>query len=75
MADTVSSFQDLSKLRPGIAAEPEVKLWDLAPLELLVREAGGVFTAVDGTPGPHGGSAVASNGLLHQDALRYLTPE
>ena len=58
-----------------IAAEPEVKLWDLAPLELLVREAGGVFTAVDGTPGPHGGSAVASNGLLHQDALRYLTPE
>ena len=26
MADTVSSFQDLSKLRPGIAAEPEVEV-------------------------------------------------
>jgi histidinol-phosphatase len=58
-----------------VAAEPEVKLWDLAPLDLLVREAGGTFTALDGTPGPHGGSAVASNGLLHQDTLRYLTPE
>lgn len=26
MADTVSSFQDLSKLRPGLAAEPEVEV-------------------------------------------------
>ncbi len=26
MADTVSSFQDLSKLRPGMAAEPEVEV-------------------------------------------------
>ena len=58
-----------------IAAEPEVNLWDLAPLDLLVREAGGTFTALDGSPGPHGGSAVASNGLLHSAGLRYLTPE
>ena len=40
-----------------IAAEPEVKLWDLAPLDILVREAGGTFTSLDGAPGPHGGSA------------------
>ncbi|BBZ66419.1 putative monophosphatase [Mycolicibacterium insubricum] len=52
-----------------IAAEPEVALWDLAPLDVLVREAGGTFTALDGTPGPHGGSAVASNGLLHEAVL------
>ncbi len=58
-----------------IAAEPEVSLWDLAPLDLLVREAGGMFTALDGTPGPHGGSAVASNGRLHHDTLGYLTRE
>ena len=31
-----------------IAAEPEVKLWDLAPLDILVREAGGTFTNLDG---------------------------
>lgn len=58
-----------------IAAEPEVKLWDLAPLDILVREAGGVFTSLAGADGPHGGDAVASNGLLHSAALRYLTPE
>jgi histidinol-phosphatase len=55
-----------------IAAEPEVKLWDLAPLELLVREAGGTFTNLDGVPGPHGGSAVATNGLLHSAVLGAL---
>jgi histidinol-phosphatase len=55
-----------------IAAEPEVKLWDLAPLDILVREAGGTFTNLDGQPGPHGGHAVATNGLLHEATLASL---
>ena len=56
-----------------IAAEPEVNLWDLAALDILVREAGGTFTSLDGTPGPYGGSAVATNGLLHEDVLAALS--
>jgi histidinol-phosphatase len=55
-----------------IAAEPEVKLWDLAPLDILIREAGGTFTSLDGSPGPHGGSAVATNGVLHSAVLNAL---
>jgi histidinol-phosphatase len=55
-----------------IVAEPEVKLWDLAPLDILIREAGGTFTNLDGAPGPHGGSAVATNGLLHDEVLKRL---
>jgi histidinol-phosphatase len=55
-----------------IAVEPEVKLWDLAPLDVLVREAGGAFTDLAGTPGAHGGSAVATNGLLHDAVLNRL---
>jgi histidinol-phosphatase len=55
-----------------IAVEPEVKLWDLAPLDILVREAGGAFSSLDGSPGPHGGSAVATNGLLHEAVLNRL---
>ncbi|MEX3646997.1 inositol monophosphatase family protein, partial [Mycolicibacterium porcinum] len=31
-----------------IACEPEVKLWDIAPLDILIREAGGTFTSIDG---------------------------
>ena len=56
-----------------IATEPEVKLWDLAALDILVREAGGAFTDLDGSPGPHGGSAVATNGLLHSTVLAHLS--
>jgi histidinol-phosphatase len=56
-----------------IAAEPEVSVWDLAPLDILVREAGGRFTSLDGTGGPHGGSAVATNGLLHEQVLSRLS--
>jgi histidinol-phosphatase len=56
-----------------IAAEPEVSVWDLAPLDILVREAGGTFTGLDGTAGPHGGNAVASNGLLHDQVLGRLS--
>ncbi len=55
-----------------IATEPEVNLWDLAALDILVREAGGTFTSLDGEPSPYGGSAVATNGLLHADVLRAL---
>ena len=55
-----------------VAAEPEVSTWDLAPLDILVREAGGKFTNLAGRPGPHGGSAVATNGLLHEAVLARL---
>jgi histidinol-phosphatase len=55
-----------------IATEPEAKPWDLAPLDILVREAGGSFTNFHGQPGPHGGSAVATNGLLHESVLSRL---
>lgn len=55
-----------------IACEPEVKLWDIAPLDILIREAGGTFTSIDGAPGPHGGSALATNGPLHAAVLDRL---
>jgi len=55
-----------------VVTEPEVKLWDLAPLDIVVREAGGRFTSIDGAPGPHGGSAIATNGLLHDEVLGRL---
>ncbi|WP_029106637.1 histidinol-phosphatase [Mycobacterium sp. URHD0025] len=56
-----------------IACEPEVKLWDIAPLDILIREAGGTFTSIDGAPGPHGGSALATNGPLHDAVLTRLS--
>jgi histidinol-phosphatase len=55
-----------------IAIEPDLKPWDLGPLDLLVREAGGTFTNFHGESGPHGVSAVSTNGLLHDAVLARL---
>ena len=55
-----------------IAAEPELELYDMAALDVIVREAGGRFTSLDGTPGPFGGNALATNAHLHDAALAFL---
>ena len=55
-----------------LAAEPELQVYDMAALDVIVREAGGTFTSLDGTPGPFGGNALASNGRLHDQALGFL---
>ncbi|HEY6745723.1 MAG TPA: histidinol-phosphatase [Mycobacteriales bacterium] len=55
-----------------VATEPEVSLWDLAALAVLVEEAGGRLTDLRGTRGPAGGSALTTNGLLHEAALATL---
>ena len=52
--------------------ERDLSPWDMAAGVLLVREAGGAFSSLDGSPGPHGGSAVATNGLLHEAVLNRL---
>ncbi len=58
-----------------VAAEPEVTLWDLAPLQVIVEEAGGRFTDLGGEPTPAGGSAVSTNGLLHDEVLTALAED
>jgi histidinol-phosphatase len=57
-----------------ISAECEVSLWDLAALQIIVTEAGGIFTDLAGGATPDGGSVICSNGLLHGEALGMLTP-
>ena len=44
----------------------------MAALDVIVREAGGTFTSLDGTDGPFGGNALATNGHLHDAALSFL---
>ncbi|HZJ05071.1 MAG TPA: histidinol-phosphatase [Nocardioidaceae bacterium] len=55
-----------------IAAEPELEVYDMAALDVIVREAGGMFTSLDGTTGPLGGNALATNGRLHEQVLAFL---
>jgi len=48
-----------------VAIEPSLALWDMAALDLIVREAGGKFTSLDGVDGPFGPNAISTNGALH----------
>ena len=57
-----------------IAAEPELALHDMAALVPIVTEAGGRFTSITGVPGPFGGSALVTNGPLHDQVLAVLDP-
>jgi histidinol-phosphatase len=52
--------------------EAGVQIWDLAPLQILVEEAGGRFTDLEGRPTHGSGSCVASNGLVHEHVLAAL---
>ncbi|MDO4792169.1 MAG: histidinol-phosphatase [Buchananella hordeovulneris] len=52
--------------------EPELEVYDMAALAPIVVEAGGSFTNLSGLPGPFGGNALASNGLLHAELLSRL---
>ena len=56
-----------------ISAESEVSLWDLAALQIIITEAGGIFTDLSGNATPDGGSVLCTNGLLHDEVLGLLS--
>ena len=68
------SYMLVAEGAADLAAEPDLALWDMAALAPIVSEAGGAFTGLNGRAGPGHGSAVASNGLLHEAFLAALDP-
>ena len=57
-----------------VAIEPSLAVWDMAALDIIVREAGGAFTNTAGQNGPFGGSGVSTNGALHNAVINGLNP-
>ncbi len=55
-----------------IAAEPALALHDMAALAVIVTEAGGRFSGLDGRPGPLGRNALSTNGRLHDEAMAFV---
>jgi histidinol-phosphatase len=70
-----TGYLELMRGRCDAVIEPEASLWDLAALKILVEEAGGKFTSLQGQDTAAGGSALATNGLLHDEILRGLRGE
>ena len=74
-ARTFSDFWQHMLVAQGsadVALDHAVELWDLAASKVIVEEAGGRFTDFDGRARPDGGTAISSNGLLHDEALGAL---
>ena len=57
-----------------IYVEADLKPWDVAPMKILVEEAGGRLTDFAGRPNIYDGTVVATNGRLHEETLRLLRP-
>ena len=55
-----------------VAIEPSLALWDMAALDIIVREAGGRFTNVAGVDGSLGGSGLSTNSAIHQKIVDTL---
>ena len=52
--------------------EESLRTWDTAAVQVIVEEAGGRMTAFDGGPLTDGGSALSTNGLLHEELVKRL---
>jgi histidinol-phosphatase len=55
-----------------VACDRVMQVWDYAPVQLVVEEAGGRCTTFAGGVPHEGGSFVATNGLLHEDVVSVL---
>jgi histidinol-phosphatase len=55
-----------------VAIEPTLALWDMAPLDIVLREAGGTFSDLSGVDGPFGKSGLSTNGILKNSVVQRL---
>ena len=55
--------------RAEVMIDPVMNLWDAAPLQTIIEEAGGQFTDWQGQPTVHAGEAIATNGLVTDEVL------
>ena len=58
--------------RAEIMVDPVLNVWDAGPMLVVLEEAGGCYTTFAGKPDIHGGTGVATNGLLHKAVLEIL---
>lgn len=59
--------------RADIMVDPIMEIWDAAPLQVIIEEAGGRFTDWQGVPTIHHRECIATNGHLHTAVLAEVT--
>jgi histidinol-phosphatase len=66
------SYMMVAEGAVDVALEPELALHDMAALAVIVTEAGGRFSSLEGADGPLGADALATNGKLHDQVLAFV---
>jgi histidinol-phosphatase len=69
-----SGYGIVAEGKGDIYIEADLKPWDLAPMQVLIEEAGGRLTDFAGRRDIYTGTVVATNGLLHDEVLALLQP-
>jgi fructose-1,6-bisphosphatase/inositol monophosphatase family enzyme len=52
--------------------DPAANFWDIAPCQVVIDEAGGRWSSLDGSSDPHRGDFIATNGHVHDAVLEIL---
>lgn len=60
--------------RSDAMVDPGVKPYDICAAAVLIREAGGRLTSIEGQETIYGGGAIASNGAIHDELVATLNP-
>lgn len=58
--------------RAEAMVDPIVSIWDVAPMAVLLPEAGGRFSAFSGRDSIHENSGISSNSLIHEEIIGGL---
>ena len=65
----------VASARADVVIEAAISIWDIAAITVIVREAGGEVTDIQGQPVTKDtASLIATNGVLHNTVLNYFTP-
>jgi fructose-1,6-bisphosphatase/inositol monophosphatase family enzyme len=58
--------------RVDVMIDPIMNIWDIAPLQPIITESGGVFTDLDGKQNALGTSSLACNLSLHEEIMSIM---
>ena len=67
------SYHLVASGRTDVMLEEETNIWDIGPFTIIIEEAGGKFTNLQGNEWRiTDKTTLASNGLLHNEVLKIV---
>lgn len=71
----VHGYHLVATRKADVMFEPQTKPWDISAYQIIIKQAGGMYSDFDGDEFGLGPTSLATNGLLHQQMLEILKAE